>query len=355
MPKKFLPQILFTLIFGITISNGANLASELLKEDQETPSTQHKFTCLPDEGRASYKALMEQNPYQIDEAHFSKYMMATATTPSKVNLSPDFPPPFNQDILGSCTASALISVLFYDMKKQGIENPEMKSVLYLYYWERFLEGTVNYDTGASLSDSITALKKFGVCSESLWPYQIRNYMVRPPKHTYIDAIKFRNQLNTNRISSVSQKLFVMKTLLSRGSPFVGGIKIYESLESKNVEKTGIVNLPKKNEKSKGSHAVVFAGYNDEINGGSFLILNSWGPNWGTSFDGTNPIDGSDPIRGYFWLPYEYATNHRHAHDFWTFNNLPLLENEDSPEKDSCFKILFKKLSRKRKRVYLPGI
>ncbi len=349
MPIKYLSKLLFTLICGVTISNGANLVSALLKEDQEPPLTPRTFTCLPDEGRASYKKLMKQNPYHIDEAHFSQYMMATAKTPSSVDLSPDFPIPFNQDILGSCTASALISVLLYDMKKRGIENPEMKSVLYLYYWERFLEGTVNYDTGASLSDGIAALQKFGVCNESLWPYKIRNYMVRPPKQTYIDAIKFRDQLDPNRISSVSQNLSVMKTLLSRGSPFVGGIKTYESFESKNVEKTGIVSLPQKNEKSKGSHAVVFAGYNDEINGGSFLVLNSWGPNWGTSFDVTNLI------RGYFWLPYEYATNRRLAHDFWTFNNLPILENEDSPEKASCFKILFKKLSIKRKRVHLPSI
>ncbi len=349
MPKRYLSKLLFTLICGISISNGANLVSALLKEDQETLLTQRKFTCLPDAGRASYKALMEQNPYHIDEAHFSKYMMATAATPSSVDLSPDFPHPFNQDILGSCTASALISVLLYDMKKKGTVNPEMKSVLYLYYWERFLEGTVNYDTGASLSDGIAALKKFGVCSESLWPYQIINYMVRPPERTYADAIKFKNQLDPSRISSVSQKLSVMKTLLSRGSPFVGGIKTYESFECKDVEHSGIVSMPQKNERSKGSHAVVFAGYNDEINGGSFLILNSWGPNWGTSFDGKNPT------KGYFWLPYEYATNHRLAHDFWTFNNLPLLENESSPEKDSCFKNLFKKLSKKRKGVYLPSI
>lgn len=347
MPKKHLSRILFILIFEIAISNAANLTSAILKEDQET-QPQHKFACLPDAGRTSYKELMKKNPYQIDEEHFSKLMMATATTPSSIDLSNDFPPPLNQGTLGSCTAAALVSILYYDMKKQGIEKPEMKSVLYLYYWERFLEGTTNYDTGASLSDGIRALKKFGICNETSWNYEISNYKVKPPKHICADAIKFRDQFNLKRISSVSQKLSVMKTLLSRGSPFVGGIKVYEYFDDKDVKNTGILRMPFKNETQKGSHAVVFVGYDDQKNGGSFYVRNSWGTNWGTNFDGKNPI------KGHFWLPYEYATNPKLAHDFWTFNNLPLLEEDDLSENASCFKYIFKKLLGKRRNKLLTS-
>jgi C1A family cysteine protease len=50
------------------------------------------------------------------------------------------------------------------------------------------------------------------------------------------------------------------------------------------------------------------GYRDA--GGSFIVRNSWGPQWGRG--------------GYFLLPYEYVLSHRHyAWDFWTILELSM--------------------------------
>lgn len=334
--KKFL---LLFFIYSISIFS---IFSSVGSDSTDNTTVAHrKYSYIPDEGRHSYKQIMSLNPYHIDEDHVTKYMMAAHGEPSSVNLSGDFPTAFTQGKLGSCTAVSLISLLIYDMKKSGCENVEMQSVLYLYYWARFLVDSENYDFGVSLSDCILAIQKFGVCKESLWPYEIEKFAIKPPKEACVDALLYKDQLNLKRIKKVSQDLNVMKTMLNRGCPFACGIKIYESFDSKGVENTGIVPMPQNNEASKGSHAVVFVGYNDNFKGGCFLVMNSWGPNWGTNFEGDHNKE-----RGYFWLPYKYATNSKLAYDFWSINNIIKMDHEPV-QSSSCFCSLFKKLIKRK--------
>ena len=81
----------------------------------------------------------------------------------------------------------------------------------------------------------------------------------------------------------------MKDCLSSGLPFVFGFGVYESFETKEVAETGIMPIPKKNEKLLGGHAIMAVGYNDEKE--HFIIRNSWGIDWGD--------------RGYFYMPYSF--------------------------------------------------
>ncbi len=91
----------------------------------------------------------------------------------------------------------------------------------------------------------------------------------------------------------------MLSCLAEGYPFVFGFAVYESFQSKKVERTGIVNMPKKNERVIGGHAVMAVGYNQKE--GRFLIRNSWGLKWGQA--------------GYFTMPFAYLETQ--ASDFWT--------------------------------------
>jgi C1A family cysteine protease len=81
---------------------------------------------------------------------------------------------------------------------------------------------------------------------------------------------------------------------------VFGFTVYESFESEQVAKTGKVPLPPRSEQVLGGHAVLAVGYNDAQQ--SFIVRNSWGPNWG--------------MKGYFWMPYGYVTDPQLASDFW---------------------------------------
>ena len=50
--------------------------------------------------------------------------------------------------------------------------------------------------------------------------------------------------------------------------------------SKEVEKSGMLNMPQPGEEVEGGHAVVAAGYDDTQK--RFLVRNSWGIDWGMS-------------------------------------------------------------------------
>ena len=85
----------------------------------------------------------------------------------------------------------------------------------------------------------------------------------------------------------------MKTSLASGHPFVVGISVYESFESEDVAKTGMVSMPDiYKETCLGGHAVLVVGYSDITQ--KWIVRNSWGDKWGD--------------KGYFYLPYLYFYN-----------------------------------------------
>jgi C1A family cysteine protease len=93
----------------------------------------------------------------------------------------------------------------------------------------------------------------------------------------------------------------MKGCLASGYPFVYGFTVYESFESPQVAKTGIVPMPATSEKVLGGHAVLAVGYDESSQ--RFIVRNSWGPTWG--------------MAGYFTVPYAYLTDANLSDDFWT--------------------------------------
>ena len=75
-----------------------------------------------------------------------------------------------------------------------------------------------------------------------------------------------------------------KIVLALQYPVVFGFTVYESFDSEETAKTGIMPMPKKGEKELDGHAVVLVGYDDimEANGlkGYFEVRNSFGVEWG---------------------------------------------------------------------------
>ncbi len=93
----------------------------------------------------------------------------------------------------------------------------------------------------------------------------------------------------------------MRQCLAEGYPFVFGFTVYTAFMSKEVEKSGMLNMPQPGEEVEGGHAVVAAGYDDTQK--RFLVRNSWGIDWG--------------MRGYFTMPYSYLSERNLSDDFWT--------------------------------------
>ncbi len=213
--------------------------------------------------------------------------------PKKVDLREDCSIVEKQGSLGSCTAQALAGNLEFLDKKIDDDYTDV-SRLFIYYNERVLIDTVDYDSGAMLRDGIKTLKNDGACVEGNWPYKIKLFDKRPPVKCYTEAKKRRIE-SYHRIARLPEML----TCLAEGYPFVFGFTVYESFETQTVARTGVVNMPKTGEDAISGHAVMACGFDQAKK--RFLVRNSWGTDWGQD--------------GYFTMPYEYLETL--ADDFWT--------------------------------------
>lgn len=220
-----------------------------------------------------------------------------AKLPAKVDLRSKCPPVLDQGALGSCTANAIGNAYRFNQMKQKLAGAFAPSRLFIYYNERAMEGTINSDAGAMIRDGIKSIAKQGVCPETLWPYDISKFAKKPPATAFKEALK-NQALSYRRLTQTTSQL---KGCLAEGYPFVLGITVYESFESDSVAKTGKVPMPSTSEKCLGGHAVLCVGYDDAKQ--CLIVMNSWGPKWGA--------------KGFFYLPYAYATDPNLAADFWT--------------------------------------
>lgn len=215
-----------------------------------------------------------------------KFCSSTAKLPKEVNLRPYFTAPYNQGQLGSCTAQMAAALIQFDQNKQKLAKV-MPSRLFIYFNTRLKIGLEKQDCGASIRDTIKSINVYGACHEELWGYDISKFAERPPAEAYEQGLTHQ----TIHYAAVSR----VKEALADGYPVGVGIRIYESFESDEVKKSGIIYMPVR-EKSLGGHAVVVVGYTAD----RYIIRNSWGSDWGD--------------RGYFTCPQEYLDEY--GSDFW---------------------------------------
>jgi C1A family cysteine protease len=225
------------------------------------------------------------------------YAAARITTlPPSVDLRPGCPPVYDQGQLGSCTANAIAAAIQFEQMRQKEPKPFAPSRLFIYYNERVMERSVGQDAGAQIRDGMKSVNHVGACPETDWPYVITKFAQKPSTRAFKDA-RLGKALSYQR---VVQTLDQMKGCLASGLPIVLGISVYESFESQQVAKSGIVPMPANSEKLLGGHAILAVGYNDAEQ--RFVMRNSWGTSWG--------------MQGYFTIPYAYLTDSNLCDDLW---------------------------------------
>jgi C1A family cysteine protease len=218
------------------------------------------------------------------------------TLPPSADLTAQCPPVYDQGQLGSCTANAIGGAIQFELMKQKA-TVFMPSRLFIYYNERVIENTVSSDNGAQIRDGIKTVNQQGVCTEDSWPYNISEFAQKPHATCYTDAL----QNKVIKYQRITRSIQQMEGCLADGYPFVFGFTVYESFESDEVARTGVLNMPGQNEKVAGGHAVVAVGYDHAQ--ARFIVRNSWNTSWG--------------LKGYFTIPYDYLMNENLADDFWT--------------------------------------
>jgi C1A family cysteine protease len=226
-----------------------------------------------------------------------KFMAPHIPLPPSVDLEQFCPPVMNQRELGACTAHAITGVLRYLLIKTGKKDVPL-SRLQLYYDERRIEGTVNEDSGAEIRDGIKSAQKLGVGDEALWPYDIARFKEKPPSHVYTSGLDYQG-LTYERVNVGT---VAVKTALAMGFPVVIGVTLFDSFESKETEKTGMVPMPDlKHEGMVGGHCMYVIGYGQKA--GHFKVRNSWDTDWGDKGNCYMPENyiGSPDFGGDYWI------------------------------------------------------
>jgi C1A family cysteine protease len=244
------------------------------------------------------KFSFQWQPDKLDTRDY-KYTVTKKVTPNIVDLRRYCSPIENQGSLGSCTGQAIAGAIELLNKRNG--NHRDISRLFIYYYERLILGTVNYDSGAYIRDGIKATNHYGASLESYWPYDIKKFKQEPIHEAKADALN-RKVTRYERITNFNSCI----DAISNGYPVIMGFHVYSSFMSMNVARTGIMPYPNtKRERLLGGHAVLLVGYNKTKK--VFIARNSWGTSWGD--------------RGYFYMPFSVVTNTSMSSDYWIIKSV----------------------------------
>lgn len=226
------------------------------------------------------------------------YQLTVTTTPNLVDLRSFCSPIENQGSLGSCTGQAIAGAIELLNKRNGKQTDVSR--LFIYYYERLIEGTVNYDNGAYIRDGIKVCYTYGASLERYWPYDISKYRIEPILEAKNDALT-RKVTRYERVADFNGCI----DALANGYPVIIGFYVYDSFMSASVARTGIMPYPNtRRERLLGGHAVLLVGYDKTRK--VFIARNSWGTSWG---------DG-----GYFYMPFDVIKPDMSS-DYWVIKSV----------------------------------
>jgi C1A family cysteine protease len=231
-----------------------------------------------------------------DYVYRSQSVKALTDLPKTADLRAKMSPIVDQGRLGSCTANAIVSGLREYLEIAAEQSLVRLSRLFLYYEERRLQGTIDEDSGASIRDGMKVLAQIGVCPEEDYPYDVSRFRDAPSAKALANAAQYKIA-EYHRVINLQS----LKAALSEGLPVVFGFKVYESFEKAEVAKTGVIPMPRKEERILGGHAVLAVGYVDKGKSGKLIVRNSWGDEWGD--------------QGYCYM--SYAVFNKLVMDMWT--------------------------------------
>lgn len=224
------------------------------------------------------------------------YSFARQPLRESVDLRQWASPVESQGHLGSCTGQAVVGAYELLLNKEYPEKFIDLSRLFVYYNARLIENVVNEDVGAYMRDAVKAVQKYGVCSENLWPYQIRDYSITPSIASYDDA-RHRKIKEYYRIHVVEDML----DALNKEWPIVFSMRVYSQFDDLYDYGKDTAKIPEKGEEPVGAHAMCFVGY--DLVKKVFIARNSFGRHWGDN--------------GYCYLPFDYVREE--VMDSWIFD------------------------------------
>ena len=125
------------------------------------------------------------------------------------------------------------------------------------------------DSGCTLSAAIDALKEFGTCLESTWPYHVFQVNIEPEEQAYEQAAYHQ----IHKAQRLRVDLVQMKSCLARGFPFAFGLRLYRSFDA--AAQTGVVPTPDISNDCHSFYGRYDASYSSTTEPYFVLVMQCW--------------------------------------------------------------------------------
>lgn len=233
---------------------------------------------------------LEYVPFVEDIDTFFIHVFGRTMSPSSWSMN--VPPPDSQ-YYNSCVGWAIgYGMLGYQYKViDGYADYSSLDKIFsaTYIWNQ-LNGGV--DKGTSICKALKLVREQGCCKWSFMPSNISSYTIQPTTAARMNASNYKLS-EFMRFKTIGIEL--LKHYLSKNYPIPFGAivdsgfmtgKIASSFEKKQ---DGRLVWKENSGVTKGNHAMLLCGYDDNIN--AFKVLNSWGKHWGNE--------------GFIWIDYNF--------------------------------------------------
>lgn len=235
--------------------------------------------------------------------------------PKSVSLQKYTPRPKNQGNYGTCVGWATAysaRTILYNIKNNITNNKETSDITFSpSYVYNQISKDKTCQNGTFIDDALTVIQNQGVAKLSDFSYQCNKDV------TDIDKVLASpNKIQSfNKLFDIydSNKIDPVRKSLSESKPVVIGMECCTNSFDKAVG-TDVWNVSENEPTPIYGHAMAVIGYDDNKYGGSFLIMNSWGDDWGKN--------------GYIWIKYnDFKRFTKYGYELIDLDNTTKLSGE----------------------------
>lgn len=249
-------------------------------------------------------AEMKREEYDKAEV-FAALASGRNPLPSKVSLEQFCPKRLNQGSQGSCVAwsSAYAARTILEARATG-KNPNDVA-----FSPSFLYNQIPLDNcqGSYIPWAMEKMQKMGLVAFNRFPYNENSCSRKPDPDLIREASSFKikgftrltkddSDYGQSSDADYAVDLDAIRQNIAQGAPVIIGMMVGGSFMEPMMGRSDW--KPSQGDyqmRGFGGHAMCVIGYDDTRNGGSFQIMNSWGPEWGQ--DGIGWVNYKD--FGYF--------------------------------------------------------
>ena len=213
--------------------------------------------------------------------------------PEAVNLQRYAPTVGNQGQQGSCVAwsSAFGARTIVEAARTGKGPDQLK------FSPAFLYNNIKMDgcQGSYILRAMEFMTRQGAVPYDRFPYRDDDCDRQAPTELFNEAAQFKMRGFTRLTSGDNVGVLDLRAIkenLAQGAPVVIGMMVGQSYMQPMMGQD--VWNPEPDDQSMmgfGGHAQCVVGYDDKKYGGAFLVMNSWGPEWGNN--------------GFAWIRYQH--------------------------------------------------